>query len=194
MSLARGDYSSHACTTVWRSRSAVVEEVNVLRSIPYGPLTFAILGQCLLYFLAGVLGAWAVPCCDDPTPRIPIWYGLVLTPIHFLVMLLPAFLCGLYIQARPISVGTLAAGVGNFLWYWLGAYVLATLFPARAVGMIGDLQTALSTLVAPQWLAGMLVSAVCYAAAGAAAASGGYLLRGHSLPALGPRDRSRVPT
>jgi len=154
----------------------------MLRSIPYGALAVAILGQWVAHLFGGALGAFAVPCCDDPTPLLPRWYAEISTPIHFLVMLLPAFLCGLYANSRPILVGALAAGIGALLWHWIGGHVLANLFPARALGGMGDFKNALWVFAAPGYLATLIVSATCYAAAGAGAASGGYLLRDRVRP------------
>jgi hypothetical protein len=149
----------------------------MLRSIPYGVLAVAIVGQFAANLGAGVLGAFAVPCCDDPTPELPHWYAQIAQPVYFLVLLLPGFLCGYYVKSRPILVGALAAALAGFLWHWLGSHILAHLFPARAVSGIGHFENALSILSEPVFLVTLAVSSACYAAAAAGAASGGYLLR-----------------
>ena len=156
----------------------------MFRSVPYFVLAAAILGQFVANLLASALGAFAVPCCDNPTPELPRWYANISTPIHFLELLLPAFLCGYYVKSRPIFVGTVAAGIGAFLWHWLGAHVIANLFPAWAVSGLGDFRNAFWIFVSPEFSIGLIVSAVCYAAAGAGAASGGYLLRNRVRPNL----------
>jgi len=149
-----------------------------MRSTTYVALFIAVFGQFLFHLLASVLSALAVPCCDSTAQQLPDWYANLATPVHFAVMLLPALLCGRYVQDRPILVGTLAAGVGAFLWHWLGAHVLATFMPSRAIGGIGNFANALHVFGAPGYLAGLLISSACYAAAGACAASAGHLLRG----------------
>ena len=141
------------------------------------PLGVATLGQFAAYLFSGALEAFAVPCCADPTPLLPPWYGYIATPIHFLVMLVPAFLCGLFVASRPILTGAIAAGVGAFLWHLLGAHIIANLFPERAIGGLGQFQNALWSLTSFAFLVTLAVSAICYAAAAAGAASGGFLLR-----------------
>jgi hypothetical protein len=156
----------------------------MLRSVPVIALAIAILGQFAANLLAGALGAFAIPCCDNPTPEIPSWYAYISTPIDFLVMLLPAFLCGLYAASRPIFVGTVAAGVGAFLWRWFGHYVIAQLFPAWALGGVGVFNNAFWSISSGAFVAHLIISAVCYAAVGAGAASAGYLLRSRVRPNL----------
>ena len=154
----------------------------MLRTVPIGVLTAAIFGQFAASFGAGLLGAFAIPCCDNPMPALPRWYSNLSVPVYFAVMLVPAFLCGLYVTARPILVAAIAAGAGKFLWSWLGAYILAQLFPARALGGLGQLQSVFWSITSLEFVATLAVSSVCYAAAGAAAASGGYLLRSRVRP------------
>jgi hypothetical protein len=140
------------------------------------------LGQFLAYLGASALDAVAVPCCDNPTPQLPEWYARIATPVNFLVLLLPGFLCGFYVMSRPILVGALAALVGAFLWHWLGAHLIAQLFPARAFSGLGRFANALWVFYSPGYVAGLVVSSVCAAAAAAGAASGGYLFRNRVRP------------
>jgi hypothetical protein len=147
--------------------------------LPYGALAIGIIGQVVVLMLTQVLGAFAVPCCDNPTPEIPKWYASIATPVHFISLLLPGFLCGFYVQRRPIFVGALAAGVGAFAWFLVGSHVIATLFPSRAVGSLGDFTNILAVLTSPQYVTGLIISAVCYAAVGGCAASAGFVLRGN---------------
>ena len=162
-----------------------------VRSVPYLALAAAILGQFLAYLLAGALAAFGVPCCDNPTPELPKWYAHVGPPIYFLVLLLPAFLCGLYVKSRPILVGAVAAGMGAFIWQWLGSHVIANLFPAWSVSRLGDFRKAFWIFVSPEFSVSLLVSAICRAAVGAGAASGGYLLRN---PARADRPINAEPS
>ena len=152
----------------------------MLRSIPYGALLAALVGQFAANLGAGVLGAFAVPCCDDPTPQLPRWYAEIAQPVYFLPLLLPAFLCGFYVKSRPILVGTVAAALGGFLWHWLGSHILAHLFPARALSGIGQFENALLIFYSPVFVLNLAISSACYAAAAAGAASGGYLLLSHA--------------
>jgi hypothetical protein len=144
------------------------------------PLVAAVLGQFAAYLLSGTLEAYAVPCCSDPSPMLPAWYGFIVTPIHFLVMLVPAFLCGFFVVSRPIVTGAISAGAGSLLWHLLGAHIIASLFPERAVSGIGQFQSVFWSLTSFTFLVTLAVTAACYAAAGASAASGGFLLRRHA--------------
>src|ERR1700751_3602989 len=121
----------------------------MLRSIPYSALAAAILGQFVANLAEGALGAVAIPCCDNLTPDVPAWYGWVATPVHFSAILLPGFICGLYVSSRPIVVGTIAAFVSGFLWLWLRAYMLAWLFPARAISGIGQFESLIALFYSP---------------------------------------------
>ena len=152
----------------------------MLRSLPYRALAAATLGQFVAYLAVGVLEALVIPCCDNPTPDVPRWYTLINTPAHFAAMLLPAFVCGLYVLSRPIVVGTIAAFVGRFLWQWWGNHLLAWLFPARAISGIGQFESALVILSDPFFLSITVIWCACYGAAAAGAASGGYVLRGRA--------------
>ena len=129
------------------------------------PLVIAALGQVAAYFLSAVLEAYAIPCCADPTPALPPWYAHIATPIHFLVMLAPAFLCGLFVPSRPILTGAVAAAVGSFLWFLLGAHIIATVFPSRAISGLGQFQNALWSLTSLSFVVSSTVTAACYAAA-----------------------------
>jgi len=141
------------------------------------PLAIAALGQFAAYFFSAMLEAFAVPCCADPTPMLPAWFAFIATPIHFLVMLAPAFLCGLIVASRPILTGAIAAAIGSFFWSLLGVHIIATLFPSRAIGGLGQFQNALWSLTSFSLVVSLAVSAACYAAAAAGAASGGFLVR-----------------
>jgi hypothetical protein len=151
-------------------------------SVPFVGLAIGIIGQFAAYLLTGAIEASLIPCCDDPTPRVPEWYGYISTPIHFLSFLLPAFFCGFYAKSRPVLVGTVAAGVGYFIWRWLGRYTLAQLFQALPLKDVGTLAYALSVASHPTFMAMLVTYSVCYAAAGAGAASGGYLLGSRRRP------------
>ncbi len=145
----------------------------------YRALAIGIIGQVVVLMLAQVLGAIAIPCCDNPTPELPTWYASIATPVHFISMLLPGFLCGLYARRRPVLVGALAAGVGAFVWFLSGSQVIATLFPSRAVWSLGYFRNILALLTSPEYVIRLLISAICYAAVGGCAASAGFLVRGN---------------
>ena len=145
--------------------------------MPYRLFAIAILGQFGALLVAGIIGAVAVPCCDNPFPEVPRWYGFISTPIHFAVLLLPGFLCGFFVTTRPILVGVIAGGAATALWYWLSSFILANLFPARAVGGLGQVDGIIYSLASGVFLADLLVSSLCNAAAAAAGASGGLLAR-----------------
>lgn len=149
----------------------------MLRQLPYRAFSAGILGQLAVSLSAHALGAIAIPCCDNPTPEIPLWYANVATPIYFLDLLLPAFLCGFFALSRPILVGTVAAGLGSVIWYWIGSFAIAQIFPSRSLGGLGEFHGHVWILTDPLFVLRLITTLACHGAAGAAAASGGYLFR-----------------
>ena len=144
-------------------------------SLPYRILIAASIGQFAAWLLGSVVGAAAVPCCDNPSPEIPHWYALMSMLLHTTALLLPGFLCGLLVSTRPVLVGAIAGGVGAALWYWLGSFIIANLFPVRALGGLGQLEGVIYSLTYWAFWSSLVVSSLCDAAAAAAGASAGVL-------------------
>jgi hypothetical protein len=161
------------------------------KSLPYRAFFIATFAQFAAWLCYSFIGAAAIPCCDDPTPAIPSWYAFTATPILFSVYLVPGVLCGLFVPSRPVLVAALAGGVGAYLSHLFGSYLRAIVFPAWAVGGLGQLQNVWYSFSSIEFNFGVLVTSLCYAAAAAAAASAGILVR--SRVRANPSLNAEVP-